>query len=230
MENQNYWEDIYKAGAQLNRYPYDFVVTFIYRYFPRSKAREDIKILEIGSGAGNNLWFAAREGFSVTGIDISESAITFSRNRFKEEKLPGEFLVGDFTKIGFKNEFDIVLDRGSLSCVSYRQIQDSFDKIHTALSESGTFIFNGYSSEHASASCGEKSGDGLTKNITGGPLQGLNQLCFLDKEQVGALFPEEKWNIVEMQHVRSEDLLGSDVDDANKKTHAEWRIVAQKIG
>jgi 2-polyprenyl-3-methyl-5-hydroxy-6-metoxy-1,4-benzoquinol methylase len=58
------WEnEIYGDGKNIARYPYDVILSFIYRNFPRNKPRNEIKILEVGCGTGNNLWFAAREGF-----------------------------------------------------------------------------------------------------------------------------------------------------------------------
>ena len=45
-------------------YPFDNVVTFLFRNYPKDKQSE-INILEVGCGGGNNLRFAAREGFNV---------------------------------------------------------------------------------------------------------------------------------------------------------------------
>jgi len=91
------WEsEIYSQGHHLNRYPFDAVVSFLFRYRPRDKPREQTDVLEIGCGAGNNLWFAAREGFRVAGIDGSESAISFAQKRFESEKLSGDLRVGNF--------------------------------------------------------------------------------------------------------------------------------------
>jgi len=59
-----HWEQqIYGQGAHLNLYPFDVVVTFVFRNAPRDRPRSEVRIVEIGCGAGNNLWFAAREGF-----------------------------------------------------------------------------------------------------------------------------------------------------------------------
>ena len=98
------WEkEIYGQGRQLGRYPYDAVVSFVFRYAPRDRERSAVRILEIGCGAGNNLWFAAREGFSVTGIDGSATAIDYARKRFAEEGLSGDLRVGDFTALPFED-------------------------------------------------------------------------------------------------------------------------------
>ena len=77
------WEQKYSSG-HAERYPWDAVVTFIFRNYPRNVARENVRILEVGFGTGPNLWFASREGFSVSGIEGSQSAVDYARSRFRK--------------------------------------------------------------------------------------------------------------------------------------------------
>jgi 2-polyprenyl-3-methyl-5-hydroxy-6-metoxy-1,4-benzoquinol methylase len=75
------WEEKYSAG-HAQRYPWDPVVTFIFRNAPRDRPRSEVRILEVGCGTASNLWFAAREGFNVAGVDGGESAIAYAKQRF----------------------------------------------------------------------------------------------------------------------------------------------------
>ncbi len=135
------WDDIYRAGQQLNRYPFNDVVTFMHRYHDRTKPREQIRVLEIGCGAGNNLWFAAREGFDVYGIDCSASAIDYARNRFSEESLKGDFRVGDFSELPYgDNLFDLAIDRGSLTLVGRSGARRAVDGVFRSLKSGGIFF------------------------------------------------------------------------------------------
>ncbi|NEO02836.1 MAG: class I SAM-dependent methyltransferase, partial [Moorea sp. SIO3I7] len=122
MKSQTFdpiWEAKYSAGHR-NLYPWDIVVSFLFRNYPRNKPRNEVKILEIGCGTGNNLWFAAREGFNVSGIEGSSSAIASAQDRFTTEGLTGDLRVGDFTQLPFEsNSFDLVFDRGSLTCCGF---------------------------------------------------------------------------------------------------------------
>jgi 2-polyprenyl-3-methyl-5-hydroxy-6-metoxy-1,4-benzoquinol methylase len=78
------WEkDIYAKGQQLNHWPYTNVVSDIIR-LTKGKDRKKLKILEIGCGTGNNLWFAAELGMQVYGLDISETAIQYGKSRLAQ--------------------------------------------------------------------------------------------------------------------------------------------------
>lgn len=219
------WEsEIYSQGHHLNRYPFDAVVSFLFRYRPRDKPREQTDLLEIGCGAGNNLWFAAREGFRVAGIDGSESAISFAQKRFESEDLFGDLRVGNFLSLPYENNvFDIGIDRGSLVCVGYAAQQVGVEEMRRVLRPGGIFFFNGYSDEHTSARSGECLEDGRIANIDSGTLIGVGSLGFNSESQIEMLFADG-WEVLKKEHLRL-----SDLSPQGTGIHAEWRVVARRI-
>ncbi len=219
------WEEtIYGQGQHLNRYPFDIAVSFVYRYYPRCKDRKDVRILEVGCGAGNNLWFAAREGFQVAGIDGSAKAIEYARKRFAEEGLTGDFRLGDFTELPFATDsFDLVIDRCAITCCGLSAAQKATAEAHRVLAENGKFLCNPYSDRHSSAHHGCKGSDGLTLDITGGSLAGVGQICFYSRSQIGNLFANN-WELISLQHCESVEAHAS-----SPLTHAEWRLIASKV-
>ncbi len=218
------WENnIYQEGKQLNRWPYDAVVSFVFQHRPRDKRKEDTRILEVGCGAGNNLLFAAQEGFSVAGIDGSKSALRFAEQRFAEASLKSDLRVGDFTSLPFNDSsFDLVFDRSALACAGLSSGKSAVAEVRRVLSEGGMFLFNPYSREHTSASSGREGNDGLTLDISEGTLSGCGQLCFYDRHDVVAALGSG-WEIRSLQHLRQEELL-----ESPPTVHAEWRVVACK--
>jgi len=219
------WEDkIYSQGRHLNRYPFDVVVSFVYEHFPRQKDRSEVEILEVGCGAGNNLWFMAREGFKVTGIDVSHSAISYAQDRFSEEELEGNFHVGDFTQLPFEDcSFDLAIDRGSITCCGKSAAQKAVQEVERVLSRKGKFLCNPYSTRHSSYLAGDPGPDGVTMNINDGTLVGVGQICFYEKREVNALF-SNKWKLLSVHHMELVD-----EKEACNSVHAEWRVVAQKV-
>jgi len=217
------WEnDIYGQGRHLNRWPFDMVVSFVYRHYPRSKPRGDVRILEVGCGAGNNLWFAAREGFCVAGVDGSESAIRFARRRFEVEGLSADLRVGDFTDLPFAEEsFDLVIDRSALTCVGGPTRRRAVAEVRRVLVPGGKFLFNPYSDRHTSHQSGRIGLDGLTVDIKAGTLAGMGAIGFANREEIDELFGQG-WEVLSLDHVESrQEMHGEDIQ-------AEWRVVAVK--
>lgn len=218
------WErDIYGHGQQFSRYPFDIVVTFVFRNYPRTKPRNEVRILEVGCGAGNNLWFAAREGFAVSGIDGSATAIEYAQKRFADEGLTGDLRVGDFTKLPFADAtFDLAIDRGALTCCGLSAAKKAVDEVRRALVPGGRFLLNPYSDRHSSFLGGQRAPDGLTTEITAGTLTHSGQLCFYGRRELEGLLAG--WKIHSIDHL---ELLNQTRPEYS--SHAEWRVVAEKV-
>jgi SAM-dependent methyltransferase len=217
------WEqEIYARGAQLNRWPYDGVVSFLLREAPRGVAREHVRVLELGCGAGNNLWCAAREGFSAAGIDASASAIRVARERFAAEGLAVDLRVGDFGALPWEDaRFELAFDRAALSCVAHAHAARALAELARVHKPGGLFWFNPYSTRHASAA-GRDERTGLVHDIPCGALAGHGQIAFYTREEIERLL-EPHYELRALQHVESEDALGG----AHGRT-AEWRALARR--
>lgn len=215
------WEAKYAAG-HFERYPWDVVVSFVFRNFPRDKARSEVRILEVGCGTASNLWFAAREGFCVAGVDGSPSAILGAQRRLLSEGLAADLRVADFTSLPFEdNYFDLVIDRCSLTCCGFETGQRAVSEIRRVLRKGGRFLFNPYSDRHSSASSGRSGADGLTLDISAGSMVGVGQLCFYSRQQVIAALKD--FHVLDLQHMESAAVMAP-----NWLVHAEWRALAEK--
>lgn len=66
------------------------------------------KILDAGCGEGATaIHLAKKYGYDVTGVDLLEESIKIAKAKSKDSSLPINFLVGNFTRLPFKdNSFD----------------------------------------------------------------------------------------------------------------------------
>lgn len=218
------WEKKYSEG-HAEKYPWDMVVSFVFRNAPRDRARNEVRILEVGFGTGSNLWFAAREGFAVAGVEGSSSAVKFAQEWFKREQLSGDLRVGDFTQLPFENEiFDLVFDREALCCVGKQAHKQAISEVHRVLRNGGKFLFNGYADSHSSSRTGEVGLDEIRTNINGGTLVDVGQLYFVSRTEIDEFF-NEGWKLHQIQRREWTEML-----NAEGGIHAEWMVVAEKIG
>jgi len=106
----NAWEKIFRSRAW-GKYPPEELIRFIARNYYKVPDRKQIKILDVGCGAGAAVWYIAREGFSAYGIDGSDTAIKIAKERFAKEGLKGSFKVGDIISLDYTKEyFNCVVD------------------------------------------------------------------------------------------------------------------------
>jgi ubiquinone/menaquinone biosynthesis C-methylase UbiE len=216
------WEEKYSAGHQ-QKAPWDSVVSFVYRFKPKQKNNNEIKILEVGCGTASNLWFFALESFDVTGIEASASAIQTAKNRFQQFSLRGQLDVGSFTNLPYEdNSFDLVIDRGALCCVGTECLKEAISEISRVIKTGGKFLYTPFSEKHSSFTSGQKGGDDLILNITKGSLVNVGQIRFCTEEDIKKILPEKNWQYLGVQHIQKENFL--DKDDVT----GQWNIIVEK--
>lgn len=213
------WErDFYGAG-KFQRCPYDYIASFVFRHAPADTPRDQVDILEVGCGPGNNVWFLANEGFSLSGIDGSESAIAYARRRVAADGLTADLRVGNFLSLPFlDSSFDLIFDRAALCYVGYSALKVAIAEIHRVLKPGGRFFFNPYSREHVGYKVGRAGSDGLVVD----EMHGTGPTLYCDRSMIDELFAGA-WSVLELQHAILRDELTSQV------RVADWRVVVRKL-
>lgn len=217
------WQELYGSGVQLNRYPWGVVVRFVHANRPPDCAPAAVGVVEVGCGAGSNLWFAAREGFAVAGIDGSESAIAYAQRRFAADDLAGDLRVGDFTELPWPDDsFDLAIDRAALTCCGRTAAARAVAELRRVLRPGGRLLFTPYSERHPSAAAGRPGDDGVRVDIDAGALVGVGQICFYSRADIEQLL--EGWRLLAVEHHEVSDEL-----DTAAPLRAHWHVVAELL-
>jgi cyclopropane fatty-acyl-phospholipid synthase-like methyltransferase len=103
------------------------------------------RILDIGCGTGRHAIELAKRGYTVTGIDLSESQLNCAKQKANAEKVEINFRQADARQLQFKQEFDLVimLCEGGFSLMETDEMNFAILTSATqALNAEGKFIFN----------------------------------------------------------------------------------------
>ena len=70
---------------------------------------KSVKILDVGCGTGRHSIELSKRGYSITGIDLSDSQLVRAREKAEKQGQKIDFLKHDARNLPFENEFDLVI-------------------------------------------------------------------------------------------------------------------------
>ena len=123
MDTREFFDASYlKFGiAAQRRYPNEEFLRFMGRNFfgLEQRQRSSVRVLEVGCGAGANLWVIAKEGFDAHGLDISIESLSLAKNLLGGHLVEAKLEVGDMTDLPYPdNYFDGIVDVFSSYCMN----------------------------------------------------------------------------------------------------------------
>jgi SAM-dependent methyltransferase len=184
------WEaDVYARGQQLNRWPYSEVVSAVMRA-RNGRSPTDVPVLEIGCGAGNNVWFLAAEGFPAHGVEMSPTAVAHALERLRREGLSADLRVGDIAALPWPDEsFEIVIDRGALTQNGHPHISRVLTDVRRVLRPGGLHLsFTLWGMGHPHRRFGREVAHHTFDEFTEGEFATAGLISFFTAEDLELLF------------------------------------------
>lgn len=101
------------------------------------------KVLDIGTGTGDQAIYLAKKKFDVTGIDVSATAIRLAKEKASNSQLDIKFLEDNILACQLKEKFDLIIDRGCLTLIPDQYKPDYFISLKQLLKNDGYFFIKG---------------------------------------------------------------------------------------
>jgi len=225
MSRDALWEEIFSTRAW-GRYPPEDLIRFCGQRFYARQPRSDVQLLEVGFGTGANLWYFAREGFGVHGLEGSQAGAALASQRLGAE-LPGwDRGVADRLRVGdmceplpwADNSFDAVIDNDAVTCVDHDSACRVYVQMHRVARPGGWL----YVRTPAAGTWGDGTGEAHGHNAwccSEGPFAGTGVVRFASEADLTALF--KPWKVLQIEQV-------SRSMENRSKVHAEWVVIARK--
>ena len=219
------WEQLFSTRGW-GAYPSEELIRFCAQRFYGRSPRSEVQVMEVGFGTGANLWYFAREGFSVHGLEGTYAGAAQARRRLDAE-LPGwdggqpdRLRVGDMCEpLPWPDDrFDAVIDTDAVVCVDHPRAS----RVHPAMPRvprPGGWLF-------ARTPPAGTWGDGTGApgghhawHCTEGPFAGTGAVRFATEDDLRELF--RPWADVQVEQV-------SRTLEGRRRLHTEWVVIARK--
>jgi 2-polyprenyl-3-methyl-5-hydroxy-6-metoxy-1,4-benzoquinol methylase len=114
--------------------------------FIENELRSDksLKILDVGCGTGRHAIELSKRGYTVTGIDLSETQLARAREKAERNNLKIDFVKQDARNLTFNNEFDIaiMICEGGFPLMETDEMNfEILNSVTKSLKDHGKFIF-----------------------------------------------------------------------------------------
>ncbi|MEI7024965.1 class I SAM-dependent methyltransferase [Paenibacillus sp. y28] len=135
-KHQDRWNELHQLNTFRPRFPSESIIRFIRKHFP---VPQDRHILDLGCGSGRHTVCLAREGFDVTGIDLSGEGLAHTRQRLAEEGLEAALVQGSILELPFgAAAFDGIISYGVLCYLVPADLTTAAQEIYRCLKPGGT--------------------------------------------------------------------------------------------
>lgn len=132
------WNDIFKKPKEYNYYdlllPHQDIKKVL-NFFTQRNAK---KVLDLGSGLGNNLFYLNKAGFDMYGIDASDTAVTETQKKINSLRLNINVRLGSFESLPYSDKFfDAVVSVQTLNHGYEKNIVAGISEIERILKPGG---------------------------------------------------------------------------------------------
>jgi len=214
------WEKRFTENKSISIWPWSDLVSYVMRYSNLTYPK--FSVLELGCGAGANIPFFLSLNVDYYAMEGSTTIINTLKEKFPSIKK--NLFVGDFTKeIPFSQNFDLIVDRSSITHNPLDGVQQCLDLIYKKLKNNGKYIgIDWFSTIHSDYKHGKSTKDKHTKkDFQTGQFKNVGMVHFSDKSHLVDLF--KKFKILILEH----KIIHKEIPN-NNQIFASWNLVAQK--
>ena len=215
------WNELHLMERFQPKYPSEHVVRFIFTQFPRNlKEQCNLKILDLGCGAGRHTVFLAREGVQTYATDISEEGLIVVEKRLEDEKLQGVLKKANMEKLPFSdNFFDAIISFGVFYYNDLEGYRKAVSEMYRTLKKDGkALVFTRTTDDYRYA-----KGDKIDKNTFVLDIEDTNEIGmvmhFLDRAEINEIFGKFNKIILEKTETTFSNL---------EKKNSDWIIIVRK--
>lgn len=142
----SYEKFAYLYDGLMQDVPYDKWVNIVEAYVNKHRI-EGKKLLDLACGTGELSVRFAREGFEVTGADLSSDMLSVAKAKADQLALPIQFFQQDMAELEDLGEYDVIgIFTDSLNYLKDEQaVRQTFEGVYRLLKSGGLFLFDVHS-------------------------------------------------------------------------------------